>query len=317
MKNKRNFILYSLFFILFVFSVFIITNTIEKNQAQREQLFLYRAQYMKNMLNSDIKIWGEHYKTLLTDLASDKEIVTLFSEQKREELYNLIYSTYMDLQAEEPTLKILHFHNADSTSFLRMHNKDKFGDDLSTIRPLIESVHSSHKSVSGYESGRYGGSLRVVVPVFDDEKYIGALEIGLDPNTITKSLDESDSNVHFQFILHENSIKKLRKDNNISPIDGDHAVIELNKFFTVKLLNKILHSNDVVLVKQDNKEFYTSNVITIYDYQDKVLGTIVGAYDFTLENQRYSIELLQLFLIIAMASVGFIALIIFSTKKNS
>jgi len=317
MKNKRNIILYIIFFIIFIFSVFIIYNTIHKDHKNRQELFLERSKDMHDMLNSDIKIWSEYYKDVLTDIASDEEVSRLFAEQKREELYNLMYSTYMDLQEAEPALEILHFHNIDSTSFLRMHNKDKYGDDLSTIRPLIESVHSTHKATNGYESGRYGGSLRVVVPVFYKEKYIGALEIGLNPTVITQSLEDSDSNVHFQFVLDKNSIKKLSDKNLTLTIDDDYAVMSLNKFFTLDFLKMVLHSNDVILLERDNKEFYSSKVTTIYDYENKVLGYIVGAYDFTLENQRYSINLLQLFLLIGMAIVVFLALILFSTKRDS
>jgi len=317
MKSKRNVILYIIFFALIIFSIFIINNTITKAYENRHELFLERSKNMQDMLNSDIKIWSEYYKILLIDIASDEEVGRLFAEQKREELYNLMYSTYMDLQEAEPALEILHFHSADSTSFLRMHNKNKYGDDLSTIRPLIEFVHSSHKSTSGYESGRYGGSLRVVVPVFYRKKYIGALEIGLNPTAITKSLENADSNVHFQFVLHKNSIKKLSDKNSILTIDDNYAVMSLNKFFTLDFLKKVLHSDDIVLLEHKNREFYTSKITTIYDYENKILGYIVGAYDFTSENQRYSINLLQLFLLIGMLIIVFLALILFSTRRNS
>jgi len=317
MKNKRNIILYIIFFVIFLVSAIIVNNTIQKDSQDRQKLFVERSNHMEDILNSDMKIWSEYYRQLLTDLAADKEISTLFAHQEREKLYDLMYSIYVDLQEAEPALEIFHFHNADSTSFLRMHNKNKFGDNLSKIRPLIESVHTTHKPINGYESGRYGGSLRVVVPVFYEERYIGALEIGLNPTVITESLESSDSNVHFQFVLHKNSIKKLSDKNLTLTIDSNYAVMTLNKFFTLEFLKKVLHSDDVVLLKQENKEFYTSKVTTIYDYENKILGYIVGAYDFTLENQRYSINLVQLILMIGMAIVVFLALILFSTRKNS
>jgi len=317
MKNKRNIILYIIFFIIFLVSAVIVNNTIQKDREDRQKLFVERSKHMEDILNSDMKIWSEYYRQLLTDLATDKEINSLFAHQEREKLYDLMYSIYVDLQEAEPALQILHFHNADSTSFLRIHNKDKFGDNLSKIRPLIESVHTTHKPINGYESGRYGGSLRVVVPVFYEERYIGALEIGLSPTAITKSLESSDGNVHFQFILHKNSIKKLSDKNLTLTIDGNYAVMTLNKFFTLEFLKKVLQSDDVILLEKENKEFYTSKVTTIYDYENKILGYIVGAYDFTLENQRYSINLVQLILMIGMAIVVFLALILFSTRKNS
>jgi len=79
----------------------------------------------------------------------------------------------------------LQFHlGPGSLSFLRIHEPDRFGDRMDTVRHTVVTVNKLHKSVSGIETGRMHTGIRGVVPVFalgHDGKpgeYIGALEAG-------------------------------------------------------------------------------------------------------------------------------------------
>lgn len=79
----------------------------------------------------------------------------------------------------------LQFHlGPGSFSFLRIHEPDRFGDRMDTVRQTVVSVNRNHKSVSGIETGRMHTGIRGVVPVFAPQaswasrEYIGALEAG-------------------------------------------------------------------------------------------------------------------------------------------
>lgn len=315
MKKQYKVLIIFMYMIAISASIFFVTDRYEANIVKRNAQFSENVKNMNEMLNLNIDTWSEYYKNYLLELTNDEKVVRLFANQEREKLYNLLYNNYFEMLEEEPTFQILHFHNSNSTSFLRMHNKDKFGDNLSKVRPLIENVHTNHKATYSFESGRYGGSLRIVEPVFYKEKYIGALEVGLDPSEIARSLEEINNDVHFQFVLDKNSINKLADKSKVIKVNDNYAVIKLNDFFTSDILIKILHNDEIVLIEKNNKEFYASNVLTINDYKEKTLGYIIGAFDFTLANQEYDISLLLLILEISLAIVLLIGLIFISNSK--
>ncbi len=91
----------------------------------------------------------------------------------------------------------LHFHLAPgATSFLRIHRPDKFGDDLSEVRPSVVDTNEEKASRSGFEIGRMYAGVRGVVPVFaqltsnQPPVHVGALETGLSYQTIVDTVKD-------------------------------------------------------------------------------------------------------------------------------
>lgn len=73
----------------------------------------------------------------------------------------------------------MQFHLPPATSFLRVHRPERFGDDLTEIRPGIVEVNTNRRPVSGLEIGREGLGLRGIVPVLSDGRHVGSVEVGL------------------------------------------------------------------------------------------------------------------------------------------
>ena len=73
----------------------------------------------------------------------------------------------------------MQFHLPPATSFLRVHRPERFGDDLTEIRPGVVAVNSTKAPVSGLEIGREGLGLRGIVPVLSDGQHVGSVEVGL------------------------------------------------------------------------------------------------------------------------------------------
>jgi PAS domain S-box-containing protein len=75
----------------------------------------------------------------------------------------------------------LNMHFGSST-FLRMHHPERFGDDVMAFRPLLASVLNSGNSASGMEVGRYGANYRALIPLrFDGlsaSESIAVIEVG-------------------------------------------------------------------------------------------------------------------------------------------
>jgi len=76
------------------------------------------------------------------------------------------------------------FHLAPATSFLRLHQPEKYDDDLSSFRNTVLECNKSLSTVQGLEEGRGGFGFRVVLPVFDSGEHIGSVEYGPGLNSV-------------------------------------------------------------------------------------------------------------------------------------
>lgn len=113
----------------------------------------------------------------------------------RDALYQKIGPNWKEVQ-KKFDVRQLHFHlGPGSTSFLRVHRPEKFGDNMDNVRFTIVDTNQERTARSGFETGRVYSGLRGVVPVsaWDEEAgktvHVGALEVGTSFSRILKILD--------------------------------------------------------------------------------------------------------------------------------
>ncbi|MGE5545533.1 MAG: methyl-accepting chemotaxis protein [Solirubrobacterales bacterium] len=71
------------------------------------------------------------------------------------------------------------FHQPPAISFLRVHQPEKFGDDLSSIRQTVVRTNAAKVPTRGLEYGRAGLGVRGIVPLFQEGRHVGSVEFGL------------------------------------------------------------------------------------------------------------------------------------------
>ena len=108
-------------------------------------------------------------------VANNTEIQRLFAERDREELRNRLLPAYEELSDDVAQFQ---FHEPDSTSFLRLHAPENYGDDLSDFRETVNQANERQETVMGLEEGRGGFGFRVVVPVSHEGEHVGTVEYG-------------------------------------------------------------------------------------------------------------------------------------------
>lgn len=111
-------------------------------------------------------------------ISNNKDIQKLFYERKREELRDVLLPVFNELQ--KMGVSQLQFHLPESISFLRLHNLEKYSDDLSSFRYTVNMANSELKTISGLEEGRAGFGFRVVTPVSYNNIHAGTVECGLN-----------------------------------------------------------------------------------------------------------------------------------------
>ncbi len=226
-----------------------------------ETLSLHLERSMQHIVTKDIQRYGE----ILQILADTPEVVRLMRQGSREALYRYMSVQWKQMQDFEPHLIVLQFHRADGTSLLRMHRPEHFDDTIALKRPMLRYIHKTHKTVSGYETGLYGATYRIIYPVFDHDYYIGAIELGLHPDFVIDAVKETDGVTGIVFIK-ENSLELSGME---SPVRVGNYQMQSEMTPEVETIWKHYHA--VELLKSGNEvtagsKRYRTYVMTLNDF---------------------------------------------------
>jgi diguanylate cyclase len=233
-------------------------------------------------------------------------VVDAIKKRDRERLYELTLPRYKTLLEENPHLIVMQYHAAEGHSIVRMHLKDKYGDDIASLRPMLRTAHAARKMVSGFEGGVHGMAYRIVIPVFDNNTYIGALEFGIQTEYFVdkiKQMTGSDS----VLMIHENHLgavnQSMYKDGFLGYRFTRAMDQEEKKFIaTFSKDNRAMKPKNVRMNEKD----YEINPLFLEDSEGEKAGAIICINDITggyqnqfktiLESVLITIGLLVLFL---------------------
>lgn len=122
------------------------------------------------------------------EIVSNQKIVEAFKNRDRAKLLELSMPIYKTLRENNEYLEIMNFLTPESEMFLRLSKPDKFGDDLSALRPIIVKTNEYEAMQVGVEVGKYGIYYRITFPVFCENRYVGAFELGIDVKYLVSRL---------------------------------------------------------------------------------------------------------------------------------
>ncbi len=249
----------------------------------------------KNKLNSTIstleKFAFAPYRNRIQNLINTSPgLVEAFARQDREQLYQLALPRYEALKKENKFFVVMHFHLPDSTTFLRMHNRDFFGDNLRYIRPIMDYVHATHKPSIGFEIGRHGPYLRVVQPVFYKDRYIGALEFGIKAHQILHSIESQSHTKTTSFFLSSKWQKASNFEHGETIPSGQYTLLTHDDPIFANL------PNDFDLSREEDHQLTINDIdFTIHvhpffhDFQGNNIGGILVSQNITsMLNQKKS-----------------------------
>lgn len=114
------------------------------------------------------------------------------------------------------------FHTPQAVSILRVHEPDKYGDDLSAFRPMVVEANRLQTAFAGLERGRAGLGIRGISPIKDDGEHLGTVEIGLafDSSFLQGILAGSDNAIEL-YLLPNSSVDTFDDaDASITRITG-------------------------------------------------------------------------------------------------
>lgn len=214
-----------------------------------------------------------------------KGVMEAMKKRDTEALYRAVLPRYNALREENPHLMIMQFHAPDGRSILRVHLKEKFGDDIASKRAMLREIHKERKMVTGFEGGIAGIAFRVIMPIFDNGEYIGALEYGVDSGYFVdriKHLTGSDSIV----LIHKDWFGAADKKKYTDGIGDYYFTSALNER---KDLMALYGFNNFSLeprhIDYDDKS-YEINPLFLKDTKNRNLGVIIAINDVTGVSQN-------------------------------
>lgn len=212
-------------------------------------------------------------------------VISAIKRRDSETLYRLILPRYRALREENPYLNIMQFHAADGRSILRVHLKDIYGDNIAARRPMLREIHAEHKLISGFEGGLGGVAFRVIVPIFENGVYIGALEHGIETGyfvTKIKQLAGFDSVV----MVHKESLGAADRELYSQGIGQYYysAVDEEHK----GLIGSFARQNPYLEPRylEYGEKSFEINPLFLKDSKKRNLGVIISIDDVTGANRN-------------------------------
>lgn len=212
-------------------------------------------------------------------------VIEAVKKQDTQSLYKAILPRYNALRTENPHLVIMQFHSPDGRSILRVHMKEKFGDNIALKRPMLREIQKEHTMISGFEGGIAGIAFRVIMPIFDEGRYIGAVEYGVDSGYFVdriKHLTGSESIV----MLHKESLGAADRGKYVGGIGHYLYIADLKD--KKALMEQFAYRNASLEPRHidiDGKA-YEINPLFLKDTKNRELGMIISFNDVTGASQN-------------------------------
>jgi len=240
-----------------------------------------------------------------------KEVIDAVESKDRIKLEKLILEDFQKLQCEDIYIKQLHFHLANGFTLYRAHKPNFFDDNIALLRPMVKKVHSEKKLIAGFEDGKNGLSYRIFVPIFKNNNYLGALEIGVSPQKLLDMITYFN-NLDGVMNLEKSSLQHNAKNMIFSQLK-DSQLVENFSFDFEKSCEITFKDKKVI-----------ANKLDMVDFSHHKIGEFVFFTDVTKEYEyiyRELISIIAIFLIIFVlfqVAINFIfSKLIFNLNKTS
>lgn len=186
----------------------------------------------------------QQLRMLAYTVAGSQEIQDSLMYQDRDALFGNVEQLYANLR-KVIDLNVFHFHLPPATSFLRVQDPSKHGDDLSSFRHSVVKVNQGQQDAVGVEGGVTGIAMRAVVPVlYLNQKHSGSVEFGMPvDDALARKLKER---------FHQDISIIVAKDKGFVYQAKTHemTIPETNFPFLAEVMGK---TGDEIVIKQVHK----------------------------------------------------------------
>lgn len=297
---KMRIIISLIMFNILIFSIFYWTNSNMQSSLINQFESRYAADVthtVENTLGSS----GREASILANAILSNVEIVESFKSGDRNNLTKLLVPIY-EQWSKDYQVAQMQFITADGYSFLRAHMPDRHGDSLSFRSALVETINTQ-KPIISVESGVAGFGIRSMIPVFEDNKFVGVFEVGISlEDELARVLSEFENgNYHVFGYIDETPNLLWGNSEVISNITTDDVEVLKN-------------GNSLYRITEDNKHIVL--FVPIMDINNNFIAYIQGEISRAEFIQAEAAAKKQLLTVMGI-SLLIICLVMFLIIQNS
>ena len=233
----------------------------------------------------------------------------------QKDAYKYIHEHFLKLKTELRYLSTMHLYDKNGISLLRAHNKEKYGDDLTTFRPNVKKLIQNPKSIAFFETGVTGLFFRVVEPIYEKDELLGFIELGLVPRVFIERIKQFKGLDSYIFI-DKDVYKKIDKINIFEAQNiefGNYKFFsrcDIDKTMILKLPKKYDLTNDLKFIA-DNKTIMTHKT-NIKNLDGKNIALFLSFQDFSNIEKSYN----HFFLISIILSILAVIIILLVLNKS-
>lgn len=197
-------------------------------------------------------------------------------------------ATLFAAQRDRFGLSQAQFFVPPTTSFLRLNLPEKFGDDVSSFRPMVVEWSKTGESLQGMSISRAGPAVFGVASVKDAQGLVGGFEIGLDIGPVLDGL-KSKHGFEAAIFIDEQPLREVATSLGGDVLSSENRVGKTIRFYTTHLdrLRELVQDRDLSLgdertyVREAGGVAYGVYVTPVKNYAGRPLGMIALAADFT------------------------------------
>jgi len=224
---------------------------------------------------------------LATEVANNPEVQAAFAAGDRDRLTELTLPAYLRLD-EAFDVPQFQFHQPPAISYLRLHQPELFGEDLSLYRPSVVLANAEQRSVSGSEIGRAGLGVRGVVPVSHLDEHIGTVEFGLNVDqTLLEEMKAQFGN-DWQILLNRDAARFAILEGAAGGATGPTAdlllqasTLEQPFFADGATYRQVLDGDSTISRRNLDDRQYALFSYPLRDFSGNVIGVVEAVTDQT------------------------------------
>ncbi len=260
-------------------------------------------------------------RSIMQQLGRDTVLIAALDQRDRTFLLQHVTPLFKELLKEQH-ITHFYFHAPDGTNLLRVHKPDRHGDLIDRV--TMHLAQRNNNISDGIELGPLGTfTLRVVMPVYNQNRLVGYLELGEDIDPILDHLaTESDASmailiqkqflnreawVEGQSMLGEPAAWDLLPDHVVGGLTNQELVAFLPQLATPEALS----SSKTVEVLLHNK-IHRGRFLNMMDTAGRTVGSllVLQNVDDILKNHQTSIWLITIFCFMLAIALFLIAAIL-------
>lgn len=312
MRLTRKLLIPTLIVLMAVFSGLVMVNYL-RSIRDLETSETDKLETLYNVFNSQVESQKNLAVALATQVSGDPLVREAFARRDRTTLVDETLGSYLALRSQFDVSQ-MQFHEPPATSFVRLHQLDKFGDDLTSFRATVVEANNKHRAVAGIEIGRGGLGVRGVVPVSYNAEYIGTVEYGLDIGQDFLQLMKERYQADWTLLLSRGPAEVATfqgvMGEAVGPTDDlllQATTLQTPIFGSAEAYQRALAGNLVVEHINAGGKEYAILSAPVYDYSHQVIGVVDILLDHSgiqqLLSQRVMVTLAVLVVSLLLSSI--------------